>query len=166
MLTSAARGMSTIALRKKVVKPNVSPKPGRMLGCRQEELLQIYRRTVISAFSDVENALVAVAQTAERERRQREVVDASRRAFDLSETRLREGTIDLVTLVTIQQTLFQAEDLLVSQAILSQALPAAGAKKQLDDLVALVQRLGEVRFETRYTPQEFRFDVRWLYEKK
>jgi NodT family efflux transporter outer membrane factor (OMF) lipoprotein len=81
---------------------------------RQEELLQIYRRTVISAFSDVENALVAVAQTAERERRQREVVDASRRAFDLSETRLREGTIDLVTLVTIQQTLFQAQDLLVT----------------------------------------------------
>jgi NodT family efflux transporter outer membrane factor (OMF) lipoprotein len=79
---------------------------------RQEELLQLYRRTVISAFADVENALVAVQQTAERERRQREVVESSRRAFDLSETRLREGTIDLVTLVTTQTTLFQAQDLL------------------------------------------------------
>src|SRR5262249_55884211 len=69
---------------------------------RQEELLQIYRRTVISAFADVENALVGVQQMAERERREREVVDASRRAFDLSETRLREGTIDLVTLVNTQ----------------------------------------------------------------
>jgi NodT family efflux transporter outer membrane factor (OMF) lipoprotein len=80
---------------------------------RQEELLQIYRRTVITAFSDVENALVAIAQTAERERRQREVVESSRRAFDLSETRLREGTIDLITLLNTQQTLFQAQDVLV-----------------------------------------------------
>src|SRR5262249_19552564 len=79
----------------------------------QEELLQIYRRSVITAFSDVENALIAIAQTAERERRQREVVTSSRRAFDLSETRLREGTIDLVTLLNTQQTLFQAQDVLV-----------------------------------------------------
>jgi outer membrane protein, multidrug efflux system len=80
---------------------------------RQEELLQLYRRSVISAFADVENALIAVQQLAERERRQHEVVNSSRRAFDLSETRLREGTIDLVTLLNTQQTLFQAQDLLV-----------------------------------------------------
>jgi NodT family efflux transporter outer membrane factor (OMF) lipoprotein len=80
---------------------------------RQEELLQLYRRIVITAFSDVENALIAVQQLAERERRQLEVVASSRRAFDLSETRLREGTIDLVTLLNTQQTLFQAQDLLV-----------------------------------------------------
>ncbi|MFL5001614.1 MAG: efflux transporter outer membrane subunit [Xanthobacteraceae bacterium] len=79
---------------------------------RQEELLQHYRQSVIAAFADVENALVAVQQTAERERRQREVVESSRRAFDLSETRLREGTIDLVTLLNTQATLFQAQDTL------------------------------------------------------
>jgi NodT family efflux transporter outer membrane factor (OMF) lipoprotein len=79
---------------------------------RREERLQVYRQTVISAFADVENALIAVQQTAERERRQREVVASSRRAFDLSETRLREGTIDLVTLLNTQQTLFQAQDVL------------------------------------------------------
>jgi hypothetical protein len=33
LLTSAASGMSTMALRKKVVKPKVSPKPGSTLGC-------------------------------------------------------------------------------------------------------------------------------------
>ncbi len=32
MRTSAASGSSTTALRKKVVKPNVSPKPGSTLG--------------------------------------------------------------------------------------------------------------------------------------
>src|SRR5262249_43560608 len=66
---------------------------------RQEELLQLYRQNVISAFSDVENALIATQQNTERERRQRKVVESSRRAFDLSQTRLREGTIDLVTLL-------------------------------------------------------------------
>jgi len=80
---------------------------------RQEELLQLYRQSVISAFSDVENALIAIEQNAERARRQREVVNSSRRAFDLSETRLREGTIDLVTLLNTQQTLFQALDVMV-----------------------------------------------------
>ena len=79
---------------------------------RQEESLQIYRQAVISAFADVENALVAVQQTAERERRQREVVESSRRAFELSDTRLREGTIDLIILLNTQQTLFQAQDVL------------------------------------------------------
>jgi multidrug efflux system outer membrane protein len=79
---------------------------------RQEELLQFYRQVVIVAFADVENALVAVQQMAERERRQREVVESSRRAFDLSETRLREGTIDLITLLNTQTTLFQAQDTL------------------------------------------------------
>jgi NodT family efflux transporter outer membrane factor (OMF) lipoprotein len=81
---------------------------------RQEELLQLYRQAVIAAFADVENALVGIQQLAERERRQREVVESSRRAFDLSETRLREGTIDLVTLLNTQQTLFQAQDLLAT----------------------------------------------------
>ncbi len=58
-----------------------------------------------------------------------------------------------------------AEDLFVSKAILSQALPATDAKKQIDKLVKLVERLGELRFETRYGRDDFRFDVYWKYEK-
>jgi outer membrane protein TolC len=80
---------------------------------------------VVSAFGDVENALDAVRQTALRERLQREVVTSSRRAFDISEQRLREGTVDLVTVLNTQQTLYQAQDALAQaqlarlQAILS-----------------------------------------------
>lgn len=79
---------------------------------RQDELLQAYRKSVISAFTDVDNALIAVQETAARERLQREVVANSRRAFELSEQRLREGTVDLTTVLSTQQTLFQAEDTL------------------------------------------------------
>jgi multidrug efflux system outer membrane protein len=92
---------------------------------RRIELLQNYRKTIVQSFADVEEALIAIADTAERERLQRQVVVTARRAFDISETRLREGTIDLVTALQTQQTLFQAEDTLAiarlarMQAVLS-----------------------------------------------
>lgn len=98
---------------------------------RQDELLQTYRKTVITAFGDVENALYAVRQTALRERLQRDVVTSSRRAFDISEDRFRQGTIDLVTLLQTQQTLYQAEDTL-AQARLA----------RLQAIVSLYQALG------------------------
>jgi NodT family efflux transporter outer membrane factor (OMF) lipoprotein len=98
---------------------------------RQEELLQSYRKTIIQAFADVENGLVAVQQGARRERLQGDVVTASRRAFQISEQRLREGTIDLLTLLDTQQTLFVAEDALL-QARLAHLLA----------IVSLYQALG------------------------
>jgi outer membrane protein TolC len=77
---------------------------------RQIELLNNYRRTIVSAFGDVERALIAVADTAERERLQRQVVTSSQEAFNIAETRLREGTVDLVTVLITQQALFTAQD--------------------------------------------------------
>jgi NodT family efflux transporter outer membrane factor (OMF) lipoprotein len=91
---------------------------------RQDELLQLYRKAIVNGFADVERALIAVRQTAQRERLQRDVVASSRRAFELSETRLQQGTIDLITLLNTQQTLFQAQDTL--------------ALAQLDRLTAVV----------------------------
>jgi multidrug efflux system outer membrane protein len=91
---------------------------GRILGnfeftkARQDELLQIYRKTVVQSFADVDNALMSIRQTTERLRLQRQVVAASRRAFELSEQQLRAGTADIVVVLNTQTTLFQAEDLL------------------------------------------------------
>lgn len=110
---------------------------GRILGnfvltrARQDELLQAYRKTVVSAFADVDNALVAIRQTTERLRLQREVLAASRRAFQLSEQQLKAGTADIVTVLNTQLTLFQAEDSL-SQAQLARLLA----------IVSLYQALG------------------------
>jgi NodT family efflux transporter outer membrane factor (OMF) lipoprotein len=79
---------------------------------KQLEMLQIYRKAVLSAFSDVEQALIAVQQEALRERYQREVVRSSQQAFDISYQRLQQGTLDMVTLTQTQQTLFTAQDTL------------------------------------------------------
>jgi NodT family efflux transporter outer membrane factor (OMF) lipoprotein len=80
---------------------------------RQFELLKTYCQTVLNGFRDVEIALIAIADGAERERLQQAVVTSSRRAFELSEVRLREGVADLVVVTQTQQTLFTAEDNLV-----------------------------------------------------
>jgi NodT family efflux transporter outer membrane factor (OMF) lipoprotein len=79
----------------------------------REELLADYRKAVISAFTDVEKALVAVQQLALQETLQRRAVAEARRAFDLSEARNREGNIDPTTLNQVQQTYFTQRDLLV-----------------------------------------------------
>jgi outer membrane protein, multidrug efflux system len=77
---------------------------------KQFELVKVYCQTILSAFGDVEIALIAIADAQERERLQQIVVNSSREAFRLAETRLREGTVDLVTVLQTQQTLFTAED--------------------------------------------------------
>jgi NodT family efflux transporter outer membrane factor (OMF) lipoprotein len=110
---------------------------GRILGnfeltkARQDELLQTYRKTVVSAFADVDNALVSIRETTARERLLREVVASSRRAFELAEQQLRAGTADIVTVLNTQLTLFQAEDSL-AQAQLARLLA----------IVSLYQALG------------------------
>jgi NodT family efflux transporter outer membrane factor (OMF) lipoprotein len=91
---------------------------------RHDELLQLYRKAIVNAFADVERALIAVRQTGRREQLQREVVGSTRRAFEIAETRLREGTVDLVTVLTTQLALFQAQDTL--------------AQARLDRLLAVV----------------------------
>ena len=77
---------------------------------KQFELVKVYCQTILSAFGDVEIALIAIADALERERLQQIVVNSSREAFRLAEARLREGTVDLVTVLQTQQTLFTAED--------------------------------------------------------
>jgi NodT family efflux transporter outer membrane factor (OMF) lipoprotein len=79
---------------------------------RQDELLQTYRKTVVQSFADVDNALVAIRETTNRLRLQRDVLASSRRAFELSEQQLRAGTADIVTVLNTQLTYFQAEDAL------------------------------------------------------
>ena len=77
---------------------------------RQLESLSLYRKAIVSGFTDVERALVSVADSAQRERLQAQVLASSRRAFEIAETRLREGTVDLVTVLVTQQAMFTAEE--------------------------------------------------------
>jgi multidrug efflux system outer membrane protein len=90
----------------------------------QLQNLQAYRKAVLSAFADVEKALVALAQFTLQERLQSEAVTNSRKAFDVSETQLRAGTVNLITVLQTQQTLLTAENTL-AQVRLNKLLAAS-----------------------------------------
>lgn len=77
---------------------------------RQEELLQNYRKAVLSAFADTENALAAVKHTAEEETAQAAAAQTARKAYNLSQQQLQGGVIDITTALNTQRTLFSAED--------------------------------------------------------
>jgi NodT family efflux transporter outer membrane factor (OMF) lipoprotein len=128
---------------------------------RQDELLQLYRKAIVNGFADVERALIAVQQTARRVQLQRDVVTSTRRAFEIAETRLREGTVDLVTVLNTQTALFQAQDALAQAQL-----------ERLIAVVALFQALGggwqaprddrPKVAELPRTPQEISFPVQDL----
>jgi multidrug efflux system outer membrane protein len=90
----------------------------------QLQYLQAYRKAVLSAFADVEKALVALAQYTRQERLQTEAVTNSRKAFEVSETQLRAGTVNLITVLQTQQTLLIAENTL-AQVRLTKFLAAS-----------------------------------------
>ena len=79
----------------------------------QLQNLQAYRKAVLSAFADVEKALIALQKFTLQERLQHDAVTSSRKAFDVAETQLRGGTVNLITVLQTQQTLFTAENNLV-----------------------------------------------------
>ena len=80
---------------------------------RYDELVQDYRKAALSAFGDVENALVAVEMAAQQEAAQEVAVETSQRANDIAQAQLFSGTIDVITMLNTERTLFQAQDLLV-----------------------------------------------------
>ncbi len=75
--------------------------------------LQAYRKAVLSAFTDVEKALVALEKLTLQERLEVEAVASARKAFEVSETQLRAGTVNLITVLQTQQTLLQNENTLM-----------------------------------------------------
>ncbi|HLH88351.1 MAG TPA: TolC family protein [Xanthobacteraceae bacterium] len=79
---------------------------------KQLELLQDYRKSVLSGFNDVEQALIAIQQQALHERYQEEVVRTSELAYRKSKEKLEGGVLDIVTLTQTQQTWFTAQDTL------------------------------------------------------
>jgi NodT family efflux transporter outer membrane factor (OMF) lipoprotein len=79
---------------------------------RYEELLQNYRKAVISAFSNVEDALAATRRTAEQQESQQVAVAKARRAYEIAQLQYGVGSTDLLTVLNTENALFSANDLL------------------------------------------------------
>jgi NodT family efflux transporter outer membrane factor (OMF) lipoprotein len=102
----------------------------RLREVEAEELLAIYRFAILNALVDTENALVALRQTTEQEALQANAVRMAERSYAISEAQLRAGTIDLITLLNTQQTLFSARNTL-AQARLARLQAAVGLFRAL-----------------------------------
>jgi NodT family efflux transporter outer membrane factor (OMF) lipoprotein len=98
---------------------------------RYTELLDDYRKSIISALSNVEDGLAGVQQTGEQVAADAATVSTAQRAYEISSVQYHAGTVDLLTVLTAENTLFPDEDLLV-QARLAHA----------QQLVSLFQALG------------------------
>jgi len=80
---------------------------------RYAELLSDYHKAVISAFGNVEDALVSVQQTAEQLRREQEAVATARHAYELTQAQFHAGTINILVVLSTETALFTAQDTLV-----------------------------------------------------
>ena len=98
---------------------------------RYKELMENYRKSILSAFQNVEDQLTAVKKLAEQERLQQEGVKAARKAYEVSEAQLHSGIIDITALVTIEETLFSGENALAQDRL-----------SRLQAVVILYQALG------------------------
>jgi outer membrane protein, multidrug efflux system len=98
---------------------------------RYAELLSDYHKTVISAFGNVEDALVSVQQTAEQLKRQENAVTTARHAYELTQAQFHAGTINILIVLSTETALFTAEDTLVQVKY-----------SHLNALVALFSALG------------------------
>jgi outer membrane protein, multidrug efflux system len=110
---------------------------GALLGSYQlakghyEELLADYHKAVISALGNVEDSLIAVQQTRDQVDRQQQATQTAQRAYDFAQKQMHAGTINVLTLLNTETTLFSARDAL-----------AQAKYARLQALVSLYQALG------------------------
>jgi NodT family efflux transporter outer membrane factor (OMF) lipoprotein len=76
---------------------------------QQQEAAITYHKTVLQAWHEVVNALVAYRTEQQRRARLKDQVDHSRQALALSRTRYQNGVEDFITVLVAAQTLLQAE---------------------------------------------------------
>jgi NodT family efflux transporter outer membrane factor (OMF) lipoprotein len=97
----------------------------------QQETLLAYQKTVLTAFQDVENALIAYDREQVRRRALVDAVTANRKAVDLSGKLYIEGQTDFLNVLDAQRSLYRSEEALVQST-----------RSLSTDLVALYKALG------------------------
>ena len=90
-----------------------------------------YKKTVLAAFQDVENALIAFAKEQQHRKALNDAVVANRKAVDLSLQLYTEGQIDFLNVLNAQRSLYASEDALVQSE-----------RSIATDLIALYKALG------------------------
>src|SRR5262245_34583982 len=97
----------------------------RLQEARQEQILVAYERTVLQAYEEVANALVAYARVRERRESLALAVEADQRAVDLANDLWTRGLTDFLNVLDTQRALFLLQDqLATSDAAVTTSLVA------------------------------------------
>jgi multidrug efflux system outer membrane protein len=97
----------------------------------QQQAVLTYKKTVLTAIQDVENALIAYTKEQEHHKSLIDAVTANRKAVELSTQLYVEGQTDFISVLDAQRSLYVTEDALVrSTSTLS------------TDLIAIYKALG------------------------
>ena len=115
-LTSIATGGTTaaIGIAASLLQPIFDG--GRLRGqkavaeSRERELVETYRKAILSAFADVEEALAGTTRLGQQEQLQADVQTRAQESLRLADIRYKAGADDLLTMLDAQRTLFAAQD--------------------------------------------------------
>ncbi|WP_051971649.1 efflux transporter outer membrane subunit [Massilia sp. 9096] len=77
---------------------------------RKQELVQVYRATVISALSEVDTALGQIHSLDEQQRLKTLELEQARQAYELSEIRYKSGAEDFMTVLDTQRALSDVQN--------------------------------------------------------
>ncbi len=84
---------------------------------KQRVLIETYRKVILTALQEVDDAMLNVATQDELEILQQQAVQETQKSLRITELRYKEGTEDMSTLLDAQRSLFQAQDSLVQQRL-------------------------------------------------
>lgn len=97
----------------------------------QEQAVLTYKKTVLTAIQDVENALVAYAKEQEHHKALIDAVTANRKAVEIATKLYVEGQTEFISVLDAQRSLYSSEDALVQST-----------RNLSTDLIALYKALG------------------------
>jgi multidrug efflux system outer membrane protein len=111
---TASFGYSSNALAMGIVQPLFDAGKlkavQRAAEARYEQGVAEYAKAVLTAFSEVESALLTRKEQLERRDRELNFLEEARATQEVAETRYERGLVDFLTVLDAQQTRFQAED--------------------------------------------------------
>jgi multidrug efflux system outer membrane protein len=113
-----ASGFSWPVLDSGMIRANI-----RLQDARQQEAMNVYIRSILNAFEDVENALVAYGNEQQRLTLLEAETSAKQKSLNLAEERYDKGLVDFVNVLDARRQLYQSEDaLIVSRSQLALSL--------------------------------------------
>jgi outer membrane protein, multidrug efflux system len=77
---------------------------------RRTELLEIYRKTILTAYQEVEDALALGSQSSRRREQLLLSVASAEQAYGIARDRYLAGATDFQTLLIVQRSLLNAQD--------------------------------------------------------